>query len=240
MNIPIVIGWPQVLLFFIALVGLGLLISSVMGLSGWPAGRYDSYEEEARKFGGRRPHRLRRRLRLGRGLSGVVLLVVAISLLWLTFVVQSYLGLISDIKVARVHASQLTNASHQMSVELIQYDKDGHQASDQTYAVNGDEWMLQADYIKFPTWLNILGVHSGYKLTRLEGRFDDPNLESNARHVVITLNGGDDNFFQTAHNQKSWLGPFVDATYGNATFDPADGTYDIFASQTGLYAKLVK
>ncbi len=234
MNIPIIVGWQQVVLFIIALVGLGLLISSLMSL------RVASYqdEEEAQKFGGRvRPHH---RIRIGRGVGGVLLLVVAISLLWMTFVVQSYLGLTGDIKVARVHAIQLANAHHEMSVELIQYNKDGHQLSDQTYGVNGDEWMLQADFIKFPTWLNIVGLHSGYKLTRLEGRFDDPNLESNSKHVVITLNGGDDNFFQTMRAQRGWINPFVDAAYGSATFVPADGTYDVFASQTGLYAKAVK
>ena len=154
--------------------------------------------------------------------------------------VQSYLGLTGDIKVARVRATHFANAPHQMSVELIQYDKDGHQTSDQTYALNGDEWMLQGDIIKFPTWVNVLGIHSGYKLTRLEGRFDDPNLESKSQHVVITLNGGDDNFFQTMHAQRGWISPFVDATYGNAVFVPADGTYDVFVSQTGLFARPAK
>src|SRR5436853_282281 len=81
----------------------------------------------------------------------------------------------------------------------------------------GDEWMLQGDIIKFPTWLNILGLHSGYKLTRLEGRYDDPKLESNSRHVVVTLNGGDDNFFKTMQGQ-AWVSPVIQAAYGNAVF----------------------
>jgi len=239
-KVPIVVGLPQVVLFVIALIGLGLLISSVMGLMRLPERAYltEEEKEEARKFG-RRPHRRYRGLRVGRGLGGVVLLVVAISLLWLTFVVQSYLGLTGDIKVARIHATHFANLPHQMSVELIQYDQGGRQLSDQTYALNGDEWMLQGDILKFTNLVNILGIHSGYKLTRMEGRFDDPNLESKSQHVVITLNGGDDNFFQTAHNQEGWLSPFVDATYGNAVFVPADGTYDVFVSQTGLFARRV-
>jgi len=54
----------------------------------------------------------------------------------------------------------------------------------------------------------------------------------------VVLNGGDDNFFQTMRNQQgSWLSNFVEASYGNAVFNPADGSYDVFVSQTGLWAK---
>jgi hypothetical protein len=168
-----------------------------------------------------------------------VLLVVAVSLLWTTFLVQTYLGLTGDIKVAQVRAHVLQNSSHEMSVELMLYDNNGHQTSDQFYSVLGDEWMLQADFIKFPTWMNVIGFHSGYKLTRLEGLYQDRNLESNAKHTVVDLNGGEDNFFKTMRDQKFWFSPFVEAYYGNAAFEPADGVYDVYASQTGLYAKQV-
>jgi len=162
--------------------------------------------------------------------------LLALSILWLTLLVQTYLGLTSDIKVARVHATTVGNIPHMMSVDLTLYDQNGHQTSEQTYIINGDEWMLQGDVIKFPTWLNIVGLHSGYKLTRLEGRYDNPTLESNSKHVVVTLNGGDDNFFTTVQ-QQAWTSPIVQAAYGSSTFLSPDGkTYDVFVSQTGLYA----
>lgn len=238
MNYPVVIGLPQVLLFLLAVVGIGLLISTVMGINGRRSGRYRGDEEDARKFGQHR--RYRRRLPIGRGILGLVLLLLALSLLWLTLLVQTYLGLTSDIKVARVHATPVTNADHLMSVELILYDQHGHQTSDQTYLVKGDEWRLEGDIIKFPTWLNILGLHSGYKLTRMEGRYEDPKLESSNLPTVIPLNGGDDNFFRTVQEQ-AWVSPVVEAAYGSGTFLRADGkTYDVLASQTGLYAEPVK
>lgn len=241
MNIPITLGWPQVLLIIIAIVGLGLLISAGMGLSRRRnIGRFsddeEENEEEARKFGRSRSYRPHRHFRWGRSIAGIILVLLALSLLWLTLLVQTYLGLTSDIKAARVRAVPIANIAHMMSVDLTLYDQNGHQTSEQTYIVNGDEWMLQSDVIKFPTWLNIIGLHSGYKLTRLEGRYDDPNLESNSKHVVVQLNGGDDNFFQTVQEQ-AWTSPIVQAAYGSSTFLRADGkTYDVFVSQTGLYA----
>lgn len=233
MNIPITVGWPQLVLFLLAVLGLGLLISATMGLRGRGAGTYIDEDGIERRY-------RRRRFRPGRIFSGLLLVAIALSLLWLTFLVQTYLGLTSDIQVAQVHATKIDGQPHLMSVELILYDNNGHKISDKTYLVQGDEWMLQGDIIKFPTLLNILGLHSGYKLTRLEGRFDDPNLESTSKHTVIELNGGDDNFFKTVQEQ-AWVSPVVEAAYGNAVFLAADGkTYNAYVSQTGLYAKPAK
>ncbi|HEU5227985.1 MAG TPA: hypothetical protein VFU49_09255 [Ktedonobacteraceae bacterium] len=238
MNTPFVFGGPQVLLLVIAIVGVGLLVSSFMGLRGGRREHEKGYWDEQGRFHQyRHHHRHRRHFKWGRSLSGVLLLVLALSLLWVTFLVQTYLGLTSDIQVAQVRATQITGIPHMMSVELILYDQNGHQASDKTYLVQGDEWMLQGDIIKFPTWLNIVGLHTGYKLTRLEGRFDDPNLERNSQHTVIELNGGDDNFFKTVQ-QQAWLSPTIEAAYGNAVFLGADSrTYNVYVSQTGLLAK---
>ena len=199
-------------------------------------GEEGEHEDEARKFGRRGRYRQHHHFRWGRSIVGLILVLLAFSLLWLTLLVQTYLGLTSDIKAARIHATPIANVAHMMSVDLTLYDQNGHQTSEQTYIVNGDEWMLQSDVIKFPTWLNIVGLHSGYKLTRLEGRYDDPNLESSSKHVVVQLNGGDDTFFQTVQEQ-AWTSPIVQAAYGSSTFLRPDGkTYDVFVSQTGLYA----
>ena len=72
-------------------------------------------------------HRPRRHFRWGRGLGGIILLVLSLSLLWTAFVVQTYLGLTGDVQVARVHATSVANMPHTMFVDLILYDKGGHQ-----------------------------------------------------------------------------------------------------------------
>lgn len=239
MNFPIQIGLPQIVLLIIALIGLWLFITAALGL----IRRRESHElkEEVMRTGVRYPRRWGfGRLRWKRGISGILLLAIAVSLLWLTFLVQTYLGLTGDIRVARIHATSVANIPHMMSVEVILYDQNGKSTSDNTYIVHGDEWMLQGDIVKFPTWLNILGLHSGFKLTRLEGRFDNINMERNSPHTVIELNGGDDNFFKTVQEQ-AWTSPFVDSAYGSSTFLSADGkTYDVFVSQDALHPEPVK
>jgi hypothetical protein len=123
-----------------------------------------------------------------------------------------------------------------MSVQVILYAGSGYVTSESTYLLQGDEWMVQGDIIKFPAWLNVLGLHAGYKLTHLEGRYDDITLENTAQHTAISLNGGDDTFFQTTSTHRQWFAPFVDAAYGNAVFQ-APGSIDVFASQDALIAR---
>ncbi|MBE3561348.1 MAG: hypothetical protein IMW89_19330 [Ktedonobacteraceae bacterium] len=224
MNFPITFGLPQIILMLLVILGIGLFISSVMSLRRY---RVEKYIDE---YGRRRILR-RRHYRWGRSVSGVALLLVAVVLLWLTTLAQTYIGLTGEVRAASVHATPITNMPHMMSVELTQYDSNQQPISKETYVVNGDEWMLQANFIEFHPWLNIFGLHSGYKLTRLEGRFDDPDMERHHEHTVIVLNGGDDDFFKTVKKQ-SWYSPFVKGMYGTATFLPADGkTYNIMVSQ---------
>jgi hypothetical protein len=232
MTIPFQFGWPQVLLLLIGLAGLWLCITAGLGLLS--PGRFLSEDEKERYS--RTGHLPRRRFKVTRGFSGLVLLAVAISLLWLTFLVQSYLGLTGEIKVAHIRATPISNVAHQMSVEVMLYDGNGHVTSENTYLLQGDEWMVQGDIIKFPAWLTVVGLHAGYKLTRLEGRYDDIALENAAHHTAVPLNGGDDNFFQTTYTHRQWFALFVDAAYGNAVFQ-APGSFDVFATQDAPIAR---
>lgn len=239
MNFPIQFGVPQIILLLIALCGLGLFLVAIVDIL--KMARFATMSEEDKKEYYYQTGRLpRHRIRWKRGIGGIILMLFAVSLLWMAVLIQSYIGLTGEIKVAHVHATKVTNPANpnipQMSVELILYDSNGHQTSDSTYILSGDEWMLQGDIIKVVPWLNIFGLHSGYKLTRLEGRFDDINLENTVRHTAIPLNGGDDNFFKTMHANSSWISPFIDAAYGNAVFQ-TPGNYDVFATQDALIAR---
>lgn len=219
-TIPFDFGLPQFFIVLIGLCGLGLLIWVVLGAT---RGSHD-------KFGVRR-----RRFFWGRAVSGSIMLLLAISLLYLAILLQTYLGLSSEILVARVRATSLANVPNFMSVELTLYNQHGDVTHHEVDGICGDEWRLEGDIVRFPDWAAILGLHSGYKLTRLEGRYDDPGKETTWYHSVVELNGGDDNFFKTLQSQGDWLHPIVQASYGNDITLPADGnTYNVYVSQTGL------
>ncbi|GAC1566828.1 MAG: hypothetical protein NVS3B14_10950 [Ktedonobacteraceae bacterium] len=238
MTVPFQFGLPQIILIIIGLLGLWLFIRAALAL----IRGYEIHEEKAEYIDeNAKPHwRRHRRVLWKSGLGGVLLVAIAVSLLWLAFLVQTYLGLTGNIKVAQIRATKVSNIPHVMSVELVLYDQNGKATSDNTYIVQGDEWMLQGDILKFPSWMNILGFHSGFKLTRLESRYDNPQTESMAHHTVIVLNGGDDNFFTTVQ-QQAWTSPFVDSAYGSSAILSPDGhVYNIFVSQDALVPEPAK
>ncbi len=228
MTYPITLGWPQLILLLIALFGIVLFVTGF--------NRRKWIETFTDGKGVIRARSRYRGIGWGRAVSGIVLVAVAFSLLWTTAALQTYLGLTGEVKVAHIRATHVTNVPHELFVELTQYDTHNRVTSTGTFQVQGDEWMVQGNIIKLASWLNIVGLHSGYKLTRLEGRYDDIKLENTAPHTAVALNGGDDNFFQTIRAQRSWIAPFVDASYGNAVFQTA-GSFDIFATQDALIAR---
>lgn len=178
-----------------------------------------------------------RRLRVLDGLITLTIGAVVVLLLFFTIAIQVYMtGTGADILVAKVKATSFSNVTNQLSVDLTLYDSSGKVTSENTYAVLGNEWTLQADVVKVAPVLGMLDIHSGFKLTRLEGRYDDDNLERTAKHTVVDLNGGEDELFRLSRQWNGVIYPFIDATYGNVVM-AGNGTYNIFASQTNLWAK---
>ena len=227
MTYPQQFGPLQIVLAVMALAAMALLLSSVVGRRRVMRLNYDLTPRE--------PHRRRLRLRMrpGRAVSSLALLVVSILMLWFVTLVQTYEGLTGEIKAAHVTATPISNAPHTLDVNLTLYDDNGNAQTRQTYQVEGDMWVLQADIVELNHWVNVLGVHSGYKVTRLFGeRLDGV---SPTQHQIL-LNGGDGRFFADMHDRKWWTKPFVRSAYGNAVI-AAPGEFDVYVSQDAIKAR---
>src|SRR5262249_46359459 len=146
----------------IGLIALGFLISFIASVVG--NGKPEEFEDER----GRKYYRRRRRhLRWSHGGLTLFALIIGVPLLILAGAMQEYLGLTGKIQVAHVRAVPVKNSGNipMMSVDLVLYDDSGNQVSENTYIVNGDEVFIGGDIIALRSWVNIIGLHSGYKLT---------------------------------------------------------------------------
>lgn len=232
MTFPIQWSWQQIVLLLVAIAAVGLILSSMMSLVVKVKEIERLEDDQGRSY---KLMRHRRHFRWHHGIGGLVILLVATSLLWLTVLMQTYLGLTGTIKVAHVHATQIQNADHQMEVEITFYDQYGNASDPKTYILGGDEWVLQGSIIEFPSWLNLLGLHAGYKLTRLFGEYNDGRQDSKP----VFLNGGDDDFFKAARDKTLPI-PLAQGYYGSAVIVPANGhTYDVYVSQDAVKAEPV-
>ncbi|MDO3645968.1 hypothetical protein [Nocardia mangyaensis] len=206
MSFPVTFGFAQ--------VGLLAMIVLALGLIGWAA------LATTRRRG---PKAV-----LGRGVPGLALLLVAVLLLWIATLLQTYLGLSGEIKAAHVIAKPVAGQQHQLDLELTLYDEGSERRS--THRVEGDLWALQANIVELHPWVNAMGFHSGYKITRLFGQRIDGKATTQD-HVL--LNGGDRDFFEDMNDGAWFTSPFVKSAYGNAVI-ATPGEYDVYISHDAI------
>ncbi len=103
-----------------------------------------------------------------------------------------------------------------------------------TYGIYGQQWMAGGEYLKWHSWLNLLGVKNRYKLTRLSGRYIDASNERYNPRAVYALNGGTGEMWLLLYKIQNSL-PFVEAVYGNAAYTLAEpgGTWGIYITHSG-------
>ncbi|MCP9622408.1 hypothetical protein FOH10_33620 [Nocardia otitidiscaviarum] len=207
MVFPVTFGWIQILLIVLGVAALALLVTAVL---------------KARKVGWR--------VLAGRGSAAISLVLIAVVILWVTTLLQTFLGLTGEVKAAHIVATPVAGEEHMMNVELTLYGDEGHADQRLNYQVEGDLWVLQANIVELEPWVNALGFNSGYKVTRLYGQRLD-GVATKQNHIF--LNGGDGDFFDDMKSQSWYTDPFVRSAYGNAVI-ATPGTYNVYISRDAI------
>ncbi|MFF0493876.1 hypothetical protein ACFYTQ_33060 [Nocardia sp. NPDC004068] len=212
MVFPVDFGWLQTLIVVLFVIGIALLVTALL---------------KARRVG--------MRAMIGRGAGAASVLLVAVLVLWVTTLLQSFLGLTGEVKAAHVVAKSVADSPHTLDVELTLFGDGNHAEQHQTYRIEGDMWVLQANIVELEPWVNALGFHSGYKVTRIYGqRLDGVAVKQNQ----FLLNGSDQDFFEDMRKQDWTTRPFVRSAYGNAVIS-VPGTYDVFISRDAIKTRPV-
>jgi len=159
--------------------------------------------------------------------------------------VQTYARLTAERPVATVSTRQL--GPQYFEVILIQPTRGETQpAVTNLYPVNGDEWRIEAQVLKWKPWANVLGLDTQYRLDRLSGRYQSLAQEIGAERSVHGLSGGDAvnglpwkvSAWDAARKYRRYIDA-VDTLYGGAAYMPmADGArYEVWITQSGLIAR---
>ncbi|MEV0250712.1 hypothetical protein AB0H76_29240 [Nocardia sp. NPDC050712] len=208
MNFSVDFGVLQIAMILFLLLGLALLVSALV---------------KVRRVGGMR-------ILLGRGASGLALMVVAVTLLWFATLMQTYLGLTGETKAAHAVVKEVPGQEHQLDVDLTIFGQDGEPDRKEKYLVEGDQWVMQSNIVELHPWVNALGFHSGYKLSRLFGQRTDGE-PTTQRHIF--LNGSDKDFFDDMREGEWYTKPFIRSAYGNAVI-AVPGEWDIYISHDAI------
>jgi hypothetical protein len=149
--------------------------------------------------------------------------------------IHSYNTLTEETLIAQVRFER-TGAQ-----EFLAYLRTGDLCTEQELPVLGDQWRIDAQFLKWKYWALLLGLDSQYRLERFEGRYsaiDDQNRKPTLAHsldeptavdvVSVARSLGDLNFL-------------IDTTYGSSTYQVIDTEriHEVYKTPTGIFTRSV-
>jgi hypothetical protein len=121
----------------------------------------------------------------------------------------------------------------------VAYLRTGDFCSERVYAILGDQWRIDAQFLKWRYWASLFGLKSQYRLERLEGRYRDveqqntkPTLSHGLAPAIVIDIGG-------LANRLGRMNFLADATYGSSTYHDIDTslTYLVYKSPTAIFTR---
>jgi hypothetical protein len=117
----------------------------------------------------------------------------------------------------------------------------GDFCSPERYALQGDQWRLDAQFLKWRAWANLLGMDSMYRIERLGGRYREVAAENASLPQVHALH--DRSGIDLPGLLARYEGPFspVDTLYGSSVYHDMDPAYiyRVYRGQSGLLVRKV-
>jgi hypothetical protein len=109
------------------------------------------------------------------------------------------------------------------------------------FLIKGDQWMLEGDILKWDNFMNFLGLHSRYRLTRIRGRYLRTRDEISQPTTVYSLVQNEDHPLWRNLYKFGYRLPFVHSVYGNAVFQNSNRrqNYLVFIGPSGFIVKKI-
>jgi hypothetical protein len=160
-----------------------------------------------------------------------VALVLLLSLFSVSYF--GYSNLTSETRIAELSFTQIDTDEYLVNLAT------GDFCEVRSFAVLGDQWRLDASFLKWKYWAAALGFESKYRLDRLEGRYANVAMQNNRSGLSHKL--GEPTLLDIARFSEG-LGQFnffADAAYGSSTFHDIDATqiYDVYKTPTGIISR---
>ena len=109
----------------------------------------------------------------------------------------------------------------------------------ETYRLVGEHWRLDAQFLKWRPWANILGFDAMYRIERLGGRYREVSDENTAPHMAHALHSS--NLPDLTEIMGRYEGRFspVDTLYGSSVYEAMDEqhVFRVYRGQSGLLVR---
>lgn len=146
---------------------------------------------------------------------------------------QSFFAFTRKELVAEVTCEPLAGTDYHMQLVLIRKHGPGANIR-QSFLITGDQWYIRGDILKWENWLNLFGLHTCYKLTRVGGFFNNPREEYRASHYSLVPE--EDSSVWRWLYENGYKLPFIVDVYGNSDYKyPASNkTFKVYVTTSGF------
>lgn len=173
---------------------------------------------------------MRKFIRISLSLAGVgvVAFVVLIGASIYSFNVLTGETLIAEIEFDRTGEQR-----------YMAYLRTGDFCAEVPYSILGDQWRVDAQFLKWHYWATLLGLESHYRLERLEGRYRDvaeQNSKPTLSHALAPPSAIDIGGLAEGLGGMNFL---ADTSYGSSTYHDIDPnrTYLVYKSPTAIFTR---
>jgi hypothetical protein len=124
-------------------------------------------------------------------------------------------------------------------ITLIEKEDKDSSLVKKNFLIHGDQWILEGDVLKWKPYLNFLGLHARYRLTRIEGRYlkirDEKN---NPRSLFALAEESRNDIWGILYDIAPKL-PFVETVYGSAAYQFSDKEriFLVYVTDSGFIIK---
>jgi hypothetical protein len=162
-----------------------------------------------------------------------VVLFAAVSLVLLTATVYTYDRLTAETLIAELRFDMTGERQY------LAHLRTGDRCAERTFVVLGDQWRVDAEFLKWKYWALLLGLDSQYRLDRLEGRYRtsaEQNSQPGLAHDLSERTAVD--VVELAESLGPW-NFLLDATYGSSTYQDIDpgNVYYVYRTTTGIITR---
>jgi len=108
-----------------------------------------------------------------------------------------------------------------------------------SYEIHGDQWRLDASFLKWKYWATALGMESQYRLDRIEGRYADVGQQNTGTHLAHKLGEPTVLDLVTLSANMGKYNFLADAAYGTSTYQSIDPSriYEVYKTPTGIITR---
>lgn len=163
----------------------------------------------------------------------VVVLFAALSIVLLTATVYTYDRLTAETLIAELRFDATGERQY------VAHLRTGDRCDVRSLPISGDQWRVDAEFLKWKYWALLLGLDSQYRLDRLEGRYRavaEQNSQPHLAHALSDRTAVD--LVSLAETLGNW-NFLLDATYGSSTYQDidVDNVHYVYRTTTGIITR---